>query len=237
MVPSFIRDMPDNDEPRLAVFDADGTLWEHDVADGCTLWLLQQGVLDTRALWPRYEEVYAADPPTGCEFLLRLYAGQRPDELQRHIQRYWEGDGRRDWIEQVVDSVHHLHERGYRIWVATGTPTDIVLPVMRYLPVERVLGMDFEVDAQGLITGRLDGIRCAGPGKAEKIRSLWDGPVQLVAGNALLDESMLRLARDVAWVVHPTAELEAIARAEGWPVLPSPHGPASETAKPQLIAS
>ncbi len=236
---SLLDRMPRRAEPRLAVFDADGTLWEHDVADGCTLWLLAKGYLKTGGLWDRYQEIYAVDAPAGCRFLLELYRGVERAELQGWIAEYWAGDGRREWIEPVRDALLQLHADDYRIWVVSGTPTDIVLPVQDLLPVERVLGMDFELDAAGRITGKLAGISCAGPGKAEKIRSLWDGPVQFVAGNALLDEAMLRMARDLAWAVHPSPELRAIAQELGWPILDPPGGPQghSEGAKPSLALS
>ena len=48
-----------------------------------------------------------------------------------------------------------------------------------------IVGMDFEVDARGILTGKHAGISCAGPGKAEKVRSLWPGPIQFAAGNAM----------------------------------------------------
>lgn len=85
--------------------------------------------------------------------------------------------------------------------------------------------MDFEVDDHGILTGRHAGISCAGEGKATKVQSLWSGPIQFAAGNARLDEAMLRLARDVAWAVHPHPDLERIARAEGWEIKPSPRPP------------
>jgi len=42
-VPDFIQNMKLLDEPRLALFDADGTLWENDIADDTTIWMIGTG--------------------------------------------------------------------------------------------------------------------------------------------------------------------------------------------------
>jgi phosphoserine phosphatase len=146
-------------------------------------------------------------------------------ELKRHVDDYWHTYQKLKHIDLPVAVLQHLAKLGYEIWVVTGSPTEFLLPLLKKLPVTRIIGMDFEVDTQGIITGQRTGICCAGPGKAEKVKSLWQSPVQFAAGNALLDEAMLRIARDVAWVVHPHPELERIAKQEGWDILPAEHPP------------
>ncbi len=224
-LPDFIHRVRLADEPRLALFDADGTLWENDIADDCTIWMIGTGRVRTGGRWAEYKRIYAGDAPAGCRYLLSFYAGMPIAELGRHVETYWRDFMKLREIPEVVEVLRYLAGEGFRIWVVTGSPTDFLFPLQERLPVERVVGMDFEVDARGVITGRHAGLSCAGEGKAEKVRSLWPGPIQLVAGNARLDEAMLRLARDVAWAVHPHPDLERVARAEGWEVKPSPRPP------------
>jgi HAD superfamily phosphoserine phosphatase-like hydrolase len=217
------------DEPRLALFDADGTLWDNDIADDCTLWMIATGRVKTASKWDEYRRILAIDGAAASRFLLELYAGLTRAELVLHVETYWREFMKLDYVDETVEVLRHLAERGFEVWVVTGSPTDFLEPLKRQLPVARIVGMDFEVDARGVLTGRHAGISCVGAGKAEKVRGLWSGPVQFAAGNSLLDEAMLRLARDVAWVVHPHADLEAIARAEGWEVKPSPRPPYGTT--------
>lgn len=225
MVPDFIKNVPLLDEPRLALWDADGTLWENDIADDCTIWMIGTGRIHTGHKWPEYKRIYAEDAPAGCRYLLTFFEGLPLADLTRHVNAYWREFMKLDYIEEPVEALRYLAERKFETWVVTGSPTDFLFPLCDRLPVDRIVGMDFEADEHGVLTGRHAGISCAGEGKAEKVKSLWSGPIQVVAGNALLDEAMLRLARDVAWVVHPHAELEAIARHEGWPIKLSPRPP------------
>jgi HAD superfamily phosphoserine phosphatase-like hydrolase len=228
-LPAFVNRIRVLDEPRLALFDADGTLWENDIADDCTLWMLGTGRIETGAKWAEYKRIYAADACAGCRFLLSFFAGLTKEALTQGIEAYWRDFMKLKIIEEPLELLHHLAAQGFAIWVVTGSPTDMLFPLQRRLPVERVIGMDFEIDARGTVTGRHAGISCAGEGKAEKVRSLWSGPIQFAAGNARLDEAMLRLARDVAWAVHPHPDLERVARAEGWEIKPSPHPPYGTT--------
>ena len=228
-LPAFVSRLPLRDEPRLALFDADGTLWDNDIADDCTLWMIATGRVQTAAKWDEYKRVFAADAPAGCRFLLEMYAGLSRADVLRHVDTYWREFMRLDYITETVEVLRHLAANGFRCWVVTGSPTDFVEPLRRQLPVERIVGMDFEVDARGILTGRHAGISCAAEGKAEKVRGLWPGPIQFAAGNSLLDEAMLRLARDVAWVVHPHADLERLARAAGWEVKRSSRPPYGTT--------
>jgi HAD superfamily phosphoserine phosphatase-like hydrolase len=228
-LPSFLDRIQMLDEPRLALFDADGTLWENDIADDCTIWMLGTGRIRTGHRWAEYKRIYAEDAPAGCRYLLTFYEGMRAEDLTRHVNAYWNEFMKLDYIEEPVEVLRYLAARGFEIWVVTGSPTDFLFPLLDRLPVQKIVGMDFEVDANGVLTGRHSGISCAGEGKAEKVISLWGGPIQFVAGNARLDEAMMRLARDVAWAVHPHPDLEKVARKEGWEIKPSPRPPYGTT--------
>lgn len=218
-LPDFIERIPLLDEPRLALFDADGVLWENDVADDSTIWMIGTGRIQaTHAKWEEYKRIYSQSPPAGCEYLLTFYEGLHIDELDDHLRTYWREFMDLKTIEQPVEVLYYLADKGFRNWVVTGSPTNSLYPLLDQMPVEKIVGMDYEVDSRGIITGRHSGISCAGPGKAEKVKSLYPGVIQFSAGNALLDEAMMRLARDVAWAVHPHPDLEKIAIAEGWEI-------------------
>ena len=218
-MPGFIRDLGPATDGAIAVWDADGTLWTGDVADDFTQWMIETGEVRGRA-WPEYLRIYRDDAPAGCRYLLHLYEGLHVDRVAERVEHWWRHHSRRRWILQVVASVRHLADAGYATWIVSGTPTDFLLPLGRVLPVDRVLGMDFELDPDGRITGRHAGISCAGAGKAEKILASSGGrPVAFCAGNGDLDGPMMELARQ-AWSIYPDAAFESYSRSRGWPVLP-----------------
>lgn len=220
-VPGFIRAIPPCTDGSLALFDADGTLWVNDVADDFTTWMIRQGHVPGEN-WPTYMRIYRDDHPAGCRYLLSFFTGMTRARLAEHLDEYWRHHAHRAWIPEVVESLYFLHNQGYPIWVLSGTPTDFLLPLQQMLPVDEVVGMDFEVDGAGVITGRHAGISCAGEGKAEKLRSLiGTRPVRFCAGNGSLDGPMMELA-EVPWSVYPNPEFEAFSRARGWPILPRP---------------
>ncbi len=173
-------------------------------------------------LWPTYMRIYRNDPPTGCRYLLTFYAGMTRAELAGHLDHWWREHSARAWIWEVVEALHLLADKGYPLWVVSGTPTDFLLPLQHMLPVAEVVGMDFGVDGEGRITGRHSGISCAGEGKAEKVIDLLGGRiVRFCAGNGSLDGPMMRLA-EVAWSVYPNPDFARYSKEQGWPILPRP---------------
>jgi HAD superfamily phosphoserine phosphatase-like hydrolase len=220
-VPDFIRQLPAAAAGDIAVFDADGTLWVDDVADDFTTWMMEQGEISADR-WPTYMRIYRDHPPTGCRYLLTFYTGMSLAKLEQDVGRWWSTEADRKWVTEAVEALHLLHRRGYAIWIVSGTPTNFLAPLARLLPIDHVVGMDFELDEQRRITGRHAGIACAGTGKAEKLMALASGRrIRFCAGNGTLDGPMMELA-DVAWSVYPAPDFAEYSRARGWAILPRP---------------
>lgn len=221
LAPDFVRALPTDGSGRLAIFDADGTLWRDDVADDFATWMLAQGHFVGDATWDEYIRIYRDDHGAGCAYMLRFYAGLEEARVRELVDAWWHRADR-NWVPEVIEALQWLGDHGYAVWIVTGSPTATMRPLLDFLPVERVVGMDFEVEA-GVITGRLRGISCTDGGKAVKVRSLWSGgPIELAAGNGSLDAAMIALGERVRWSVYPNAAFEALSRERGWSVLPRP---------------
>jgi len=217
-----VQALPEDGRGKLAILDADGTLYRDDVADDFCSWMIAEGHVKTGDNWDEYLRIYREDHARGCRFMLSFYEGLPLAEFHRLIRHWW-ASVERTWIVEVLESVYLLSERGYEVWIVTGSPTDTMLPLKEFLPIDETVGMDFEVDDQGIITGKLSGISCADEGKAEKIRSLWDGPILFAAGNGRLDAAMMELSEQVIWSVYPNAEFLAFSEAKpGWHITPRP---------------
>lgn len=221
LLPDFVSALPPCEGDSVVVYDADGTLWVNDVADDFTQWMIAEGTVPG-ALWPIYMRVYRDDPPIGCEVLLRFFAGMTRGELAGHVEQYWRHHANRAWVWEVVESLHHLRDKGYPLWICSGTPTDFLLPLTHIIGATEIVGMDFHLDHHGRIDGYPHGVPCAGLGKARKLETLL-GPkkVAFCAGNGSLDGPMMELA-EVAWSVYPNPDFATYSKERGWPILPRP---------------
>jgi len=114
------------------------------------------------------------------------------------------------------------HAAGRETWIVSASPIEIVEPLAQALGMTGGIGTVGEVE-NGVYTGKLSGPFCYGEGKAEAITTLaaqrnidlansWsysdsmsDLPMMNVVGNAV--------------AVNPDAELTALSRQKGWPVV------------------
>lgn len=223
LVPSFLADLGKIAPGAVALFDADGTLWRDDVADDFTRWMIDTGKISGDR-WGRYLEIYRRDHAEGCRYLLSLYTGLTRERLHHGVWTWWRDHARRDWIREALEALYHLAERGCEIWVVTGSPSDTMYPLRDFLPVKVIVGMDFEFDEAGLITGRHSGISCADQGKAEKVLTMLGEGQRIIfaAGNGSLDRAMMEISEGLAWAVYPNSAFRATALEKGWPILDRP---------------
>ncbi|MBT3586301.1 MAG: HAD-IB family phosphatase [Halobacteriovoraceae bacterium] len=222
-LPGFVENLPIEGQDRLALFDADGTLYTDDVADDFAVYALQQKIISSEEIWQEYLELYPRDPVAGCALALKLYRGLASAELSQLVEKWWQTHAKRNWVTPVMEALFHLKSRGYTIWVVTGTATEFLEPLRTVLPIDKILGMDFEYDQQGLITGEVAGIACAGEGKAIKVRSLWSGgSIDFACGNSMMDIPMLELSQKLCWSVYPDQDFHNEALKRQWQITPRP---------------
>ena len=77
----------------------------------------------------------------------------------------------RDHLRQ--DTVHRLswhRAAGHRIVLVSASLRPYLVPLGLHLGVDAVLCCEIEIGADGVATGRIDGVNCRGP---EKVRRLW----------------------------------------------------------------
>ncbi len=226
-VPNFIKELDPSGTNKMALFDADGTLWAGDIADDFTYWMIKNEGLASQEKWQQYLKIYQQDSSSGCQFLLTLFNGKSIDYLKEAVNNWWNNFSQHQWIPEVVSTLHYLHNKGYTIWVVSGTPTIFLDPVKKLLPIDLVIGMDFELSTQGLITGKCQGIPCTHQGKALKVKrekkvknQLQDKTITFVAGNSELDIEMFKLSKEVKWAIHPDSTLYKYSKKKNWHILP-----------------
>lgn len=210
--------------PRLACFDADGTLWSEDLGEAFFRWLIAGDLLPhvdcTRDVWADYEARVAADRSAGYMWAVQGMAGLRVAEVER-----WARQLAAAWPNArpaMVALTRGLAACGFDVWIVSASNPWVVRAAAPSVGVDpaRVIGMSVEVD-DGVFTDRpaLPAI-CRG-GKVEAIRQRFGNVPYLAFGDSVGDLEMLEHAAQ-AFVVgrhdKPGVSLLPIARERGWPI-------------------
>jgi phosphatidylglycerophosphatase C len=183
-------------------FDFDGTLTSRDSFTAFLRW---------RAGPARYAAGVAKLAPAAAAYAFhrdrgRLKAaavreflgGLSKAELEADAQRFAGVHGRAMLRPDAFRAWQRWQVEGARLVIVTASPETIVAPIARGLGAELLLGSRLAFDAQGRVTGALDGANCRGPEKVRRLREVFGEDVRLEAayGDTDGDREMLSLAEE-----------------------------------------
>lgn len=124
---------------------------------------------------------------------------------------------------QMLAEVHAHQDAGRPAFIVSAAGNDLVELVAHVLGMEGGIGTRYELDADGLLTGELEGPFMYGEGKLEGMRGFAEShDLELSASWAYSDSiSDLPMLRAVGHpvAVNPDRELALTARQEGWRVM------------------
>ncbi len=210
-------------ELKLAVFDCDGTLWEQDSGAGFFRWEQERGFLSERALqWilPRhaaYEKSRTIAEEVMCRDMVTIHSGLSDEFLRAEASTYWHEHIHGGIFPEMLRLTHALKDRGVELWAISSTNNWVVEVGAEFFGIPRAHVLAAEVHLEdGLATDRLVRVP-SGPDKAVAIREIIQRTPDAVFGNSIFDLEMLELARH-PFVIHPNADLRAVAEARGWPI-------------------
>jgi phosphoserine phosphatase len=207
-------------EPRVAVFDCDGTLWSGDSGYGFMVWSIEQGLVSrSTSDWiDNRHRAYRSGTVSElqiCGEMVQIYAGLREQELRDAAAQYV-----RDFVdarvfEEMASLIVALRQRGVEIWACSSTNKWVVAEGVRRfgIPEERVLAAEVNVEA-GIIGSEIINVP-TDEGKAASLVRVGLPHPDAVFGNSIHDVAMLEIASH-SFPVNPSpALLEAAAR-NGW---------------------
>ena len=212
----------------IAFFDFDRTLIS---ANSGVLWLrneIRQGNISllkglAATLWVARYHLGFARKGKGLERAIASLEGRAEAELRERTTAFYEADVRALYRPGARRAVEEHRAEGDELVLLTSSPAYLAELVARDLQLDAVLCNRFEVDSDGLYTGRTIGDLCYGIGKLRHAqRHARDRGVDL-EDCAFYTDSFSDLAvmeavgRPVA--VNPDQRLRRVATSRGWEIV------------------
>ncbi len=207
-------------EPRVAVFDCDGTIWGGDAGYGFMVWSIEQGLVSrTMSDWidTRHRAYMsgAVSELAICGEMTQMYAGLREAEMRKAAAQFLAEHVQHRIFAEIAGLLERLRERGVELWAVSSTNKWVITEGVRRfgIPEERVLAAEVRVES-GLLTSDLLDVP-TDEGKAASLRRVGLERPDAVFGNSIHDLAMLEIARG-AFPVNPSPALLTAAVERGW---------------------
>ena len=208
--------------PRVAVFDCDGTLWSGDAGSSFMRWTMETSVLDqaqTGWLNQRYEAYKRGEVSelAICGEMVQVYRGLSVDVMRAVALEFFHTHVQPNIFPEMAALIAQLQDGGTDIWAVSSTNDWVIEEGVRHfnIPPNRVLAARVQTK-RGLVTDALIDVP-TDEGKVVALRNAGISAPDAVFGNSVHDAAMLAMARQ-AFPVNPSPALVARAAAEGWPV-------------------
>lgn len=223
---------PDAERPGLALFDLDGTLLPIDSDHAFGEHLIALGWADAGAHRAGNDAFYAdylagrLDLDAYIAFATGPLLGRAPAELEAALARFM-AETITPAIRPEARALVETHRvRGDRIAIVTATNDLVTRPIAVSFGVEHLIATRLARDAEGRVTGAIDGRPSYREGKVARVGEwlagdgfAWSdfGRIAMY-GDSLADLPILERATEPV-ATNPSPALEAVARERGWRVL------------------
>lgn len=208
--------------PKIAVFDCDGTLWTGDAGYGFMIWSIESGLVSRNtADWVDTQyRLYRAGKVSEtemCAEMVQMYAGLEEDEMRRAAATYFRTHIEANIFPEMRELIAELQALDTALWAVSSTNNWVIEEgVARFgIPASRVLAAEVRI-VNGHVTSDLIDVP-TDEAKAEALVRAGVPRPDCVFGNSIHDEAMLKIAKH-AFPVNPSPALVHSSVENGWTV-------------------
>ncbi|HEY1800408.1 MAG TPA: haloacid dehalogenase-like hydrolase [Terriglobales bacterium] len=209
-------------QPRLAVFDCDGTLWSGDAGEGFFSWEMKRGLVSQAvadAAHARYAEyrLGKVSEDDMCGEMATINKGLPEAQVIGAADEYFNSNIAGNIFPELKEMIHHLHKSECDVWAVSSTCDWVIEAAMKHFEIapDHVLAAKVEIE-DGMVTDRLIRVP-SGEGKPKAIREVIRREPDAVFGNSRWDVAMMAIAKH-AYAVNPNPDLEDMAAKSRWPI-------------------
>ncbi len=207
-------------EPKVAVFDCDGTLWGGDAGYGFMAWSLEQGLVSRSShdwIDTRYRAYLAGgvSEVEMCGEMVQIYAGLHEEELRAAAAQYVNEFVRGQIFVEMAALGTKMRQAGVELWAVSSTNRWVVAEGVGDfgIPKDRVMAAEVRV-TDGIITSEIVDVP-TGEFKVTALRRAGLARPDVVFGNSIHDLAMLEIAR-CPFPVNPSPALLEETAKRGW---------------------
>lgn len=200
--------------PKYAAFDADGTLWSHDMGEMFFEYQIQSGKLKSlpENPWAHYENLKVEESPEAAYlWLAQINKGQALKDVQTWAEECVQKNSPLPIFEFQKTLIPHLRQAGFTVYIVTASIAWAVEPAARRLGIEEnhVLGVRTQIE-NGIVTDRQDGIITYRDGKIRALLEKTKGVNPLFcAGNTEGDLALLEASEGLRLVISSASEKDS----------------------------
>jgi len=208
--------------PKVAVFDCDGTLWSGDAGSTFMRWTIDTSLISPEQIaWinGRYEGYKRGQVSelAICGEMVQVYRGITVDRMRAAAAEFFREHVEPNIFPEMLALVTELQQKGVDIWAVSSTCDWVIEEGVRRfnIPSNRVLAARVAAE-DGRVTHRLLDVP-TDEGKVTALHKAGIAAPDAVFGNSVHDAAMLVIAR-LACPVNPTPALVERSFSEGWSV-------------------
>lgn len=215
-------------ENPFAAFDADGTLWPHDIGKDFFHYQIKNDLLKISDPQKEFEYVLKTEgKKAALLWLAKIQTGFSIEEFKHHVKGFLKEKPFRifSFQKRLID---WLVARNVQIFIVSSSLKWVLDEALKEysIPLKNIIGVKTKIE-KGIITNKLILPAPVHTDKVEAFKNRTNGALPFfVAGNTLADQALLELASDIRLVVTTAClgernydserKLLEIAKARNW---------------------